>query len=322
MKKTRLIALVLCVVMLLTSLTGCGTKTVMKINGIAVPEGVYTYYYASLYVTGMSYGYETSKIAEMAVAQTMQHVAIKELAKELKLEMTAMENKSVIDSRNAYIEQQGKSEFNRMLQAMNMTKKQYEDMDNTNYMYSKIADYYFGENGVDIPSEEELINDYKENYIRATHILLSTQKTESDEDRAAVKKTAEEVLAKAKAGENFYDLIREYGEDPGVAETPEEGYYFTTGQMVTEFETAAFALAENEISDLVETQYGYHIILRLPMDDAYVSSTVLSDTYYYNYCSAKLADMLNARIASYEVEFTKDFSKIDATEAILYNMGY
>lgn len=72
---------------------------------------------------------------------------------------------------------------------------------------------------------------------------------------------AEEVLKKAKEGADFDALVKEFGEDPGQ---PEEGYTFGPGSMMPEFEKAAFALGLNEISGIVETSYGYHIIKRIP----------------------------------------------------------
>jgi len=99
--------------------------------------------------------------------------------------------------------------------------------------------------------------------VRAKHILLKTIDDTgaplSDDDIAAVKAKAEEVLAKAKANEDFNSLVAQYSED--TASVPQNGELtFTRGQMVTEFEEAAFSMQPGEVSDLVETRYGYHII--------------------------------------------------------------
>lgn len=106
--------------------------------------------------------------------------------------------------------------------------------------------------------------------VRARHILISTQPpppapgAKPDEQPKALskeeaRKKAEEVLAKARKGEDFAALAKQYSDDPGSKDKGGE-YTFAKGQMVPEFETAAFALQPGQISDLVETQFGYHII--------------------------------------------------------------
>jgi len=100
--------------------------------------------------------------------------------------------------------------------------------------------------------------------VRASHILLSTREPETNKDlsedqKAAKRKKAEEVLKRARAGEDFAKLAKEYSEDPGSKDKGGE-YQFSRGQMVSEFETTAFSLKTNEISDIVTTQFGYHII--------------------------------------------------------------
>jgi peptidyl-prolyl cis-trans isomerase C len=100
--------------------------------------------------------------------------------------------------------------------------------------------------------------------VRAAHILLSTRdvttnKELSDEQKAAKHKLAEDLLKRARAGEDFAKLAKEYSEDPGSKDNGGE-YKFPRGRMVKEFETAAFSLNTNQVSDIVTTQFGYHII--------------------------------------------------------------
>jgi peptidyl-prolyl cis-trans isomerase D len=92
--------------------------------------------------------------------------------------------------------------------------------------------------------------------VQASHILF---KTGPDKNEEAVRKKAEEVLAQAKAGADFAELARKYSEDTSAQNGGDLGL-FGRGQMVPEFEAAAFSLAEGQISDLVRTTYGYHII--------------------------------------------------------------
>lgn len=102
---------------------------------------------------------------------------------------------------------------------------------------------------------------FLENYksdevVSAQHILIMNDSKAFDAPRAAI----EEILIRAKFGEKFETLMKEYNEDPGE---DLGGYTFGRGVMVPEFEEAAFALDYNEISDVVESEYGYHIIKRI-----------------------------------------------------------
>ena len=92
--------------------------------------------------------------------------------------------------------------------------------------------------------------------IRASHILLKTE----GKNEAEVKAKAESALKEAKAGGDFAALAKKYSEDDSNAPQGGDLDYFSRGRMVPEFETAAFALAPGEISDLVKTQFGFHII--------------------------------------------------------------
>lgn len=84
--------------------------------------------------------------------------------------------------------------------------------------------------------------------VNASHILV-------EEDALA-----KVVLEKAKAGEDFAELATEYSKDPGSAANGGNLGYFPRGVMVPEFEAVAFTLGVGEVSDIVESQFGYHII--------------------------------------------------------------
>lgn len=100
--------------------------------------------------------------------------------------------------------------------------------------------------------------------VRASHILLMTTdpKTGTEltaEQKAAKRKQMEGLLKRARDGEDFAKLANDFSEDPGSKDKGGE-YKFPRGQMVPEFENTAFALKTNEVSEIVTTRYGYHII--------------------------------------------------------------
>ncbi len=100
--------------------------------------------------------------------------------------------------------------------------------------------------------------------VRAAHILVSTQDAVTRQALSADKKKeklklAAELKTRAEKGEDFAALAKTYSDDPGSKNKGGE-YTFKRGQMVPEFEAAAFSMKTNQISDPVETQYGYHVI--------------------------------------------------------------
>ncbi|NLK40344.1 MAG: hypothetical protein GX303_08925 [Clostridiales bacterium] len=118
-----------------------------------------------------------------------------------------------------------------------------------------------------IPSDEESVMTYlnSDSMIRVVHILIQNDEGDDIDDNRAL---AEDVLAKALSGDDFNSLIRDYSEDYLMTT---DGYYITPLDMIEAFEKAAYELEVNEISDVVETYLGFHIIKRLPKSSTYIS---------------------------------------------------
>ncbi len=94
--------------------------------------------------------------------------------------------------------------------------------------------------------------------VRASHILIKADMKDEAAKAEAMKKI-EDLLKRARAGEDFAELAKQYSEDPGSKAKGGE-YVFGRGKMTPPFEQAAFSLEVGQISDVVETTYGYHII--------------------------------------------------------------
>jgi hypothetical protein len=96
--------------------------------------------------------------------------------------------------------------------------------------------------------------------IRARHILLRTPSDATPAQRDSVRQQAEALRARAAGGESFDALAREHSQDPGSAARGGDLGFFSRGRMVQPFEEAAFELQPGEISPVVETPFGYHVI--------------------------------------------------------------
>ena len=113
-------------------------------------------------------------------------------------------------------------------------------------------------------TEAEIAEQYEKDFgderlASVRHILLRTQ-GKSEEEKAEIRKKMEGLLERARSGEDFAALAKEYSEDPGSKMNGGLYENFEKGTMVEPFEDAAFSVPIGEISDIVETSYGYHIL--------------------------------------------------------------
>ena len=260
---------------------------VMTVNGEEIRADeyagmMYNYmeYYNSMYASfGLTDVWSNEELAP-AMAEMVQSSAQNQVVStrvvmqhfnEAGLSLSYAQQKALEQQLQSTMDQVGGEEtYNYMLGTMGFTPDLYSNMSYSSACYQALNDYYYGDNGVNKPTDEELIAQFEQTYpdaIAAEHILISLTDPETGETRTAdeARALAQEVLDRLNAGENFEDVMNEVSEDPGLASYP-NGYIFVEGQMLQPFYEAALALKEGEVSGLVETTEGYHIIKRVPVD--------------------------------------------------------
>ena len=125
-------------------------------------------------------------------------------------------------------------------------------------------------------SDDELKAQYQQNIqqyevpnrVHVEHILLMTV-GKTDAEVEEIRQRAADVLKQAQKGAKFEDLAKKYSEDPGTKDKGGDLGWITQGQTVPEFEKTAFGLDKGKLSDLVKTQYGFHIIKVLDKETAH-----------------------------------------------------
>jgi len=206
-----------------------------------------------------------------------------------------------------------------------MTPRLYQEMYMAGELNGKLQNLYYGEGSEGYPTDAETLAYAQDElgYYRAKHILLLTKDMEQqvtnedgttgyaplDEATVAEKKAkADDLLAQLRASDDpvalFDTLMKENSEDSGLAANP-DGYTTTKGKMVTAFEDTALSLKDGEISDVVESEYGYHIILRLPLElDEFRSSLV----------GQRMEERSNQWLEEYGIQTNDEYLKIDPSD--------
>lgn len=209
------------------------------------------------------------------------------------------------------------------LASLYITEDHYRYMNVASILFYSIFEHYMGKNASNL-AEEDVINYANDNGIfHAKHILIKTVDDTNqplDEDTVAEKRAqAEALLAELQAvpaeelEEKFDALMQEKSEDPGSTAYP-DGYYFTSGEMVPAFEEATAALEAGQLSGIVESNYGYHIIYRPAMhgDDVYSFN---SDGSPYTLRSvaadALFANITDEWVKELEIEYVNGFDTLD-----------
>ncbi len=299
---------------------------VMTVDGQPVYWEEYFYWLTdAMYLVEYYYGTITDWDAACEFVTTMTYAEyVKEYADGTARMYHSMENKAeelgitLTDEDNEYIDSLWQSDIDSVgseeelieqIETVYLTKDLYYYINTVSVLADAAFTELYGETGEKLDDEEVISYAEDSGYMRAKHILFMTVDEEGnalpDEEIEAQEQAAQEVLAQLRqAQENgedtetlFDELMNEYSEDTGLTAYP-DGYCFICGDMVEEFSTAAEALGEYEISDVVTSDYGYHIILRLPLraDDIPIND----GTNSLRILAA--SDMFNASVSNWSEE--------------------
>lgn len=321
---------------------------VMTINGDDVTWSEFFYMlYSSLYqiqyyigdiywdqecVSGSGMTFEEYTM-QMTTTMLKQLHAIEKKAKELNLTLSD-EDYALIEETIESVKLQNCGEDatdedfkNFLLENVYLTEDVYRFINENSLMYDMVFVETIGAEGEKVTEAE--IQAYIESvpYVTAKHILLMTVDQEtgealSEEEIAQAKETAEQLLEQLQAidkqdqlVETFDKLMHEYNQDPGMAAFP-DGYTFTTNEMYAVFEEAAFALEEYEISGIVESEAGYHILMRLPTTGESIVDLDYTTYSYYSVLAYAATDIYSQRLTQWmeecEISWSDEFKDITA----------
>lgn len=295
---------------------------IMKDNGaIATFDGgkvtkkEYQVYYEmfSSYLT--AYGYDSESIPEEILLKAAQDKMIVTDAKKAGVKLSK-ENKAEVDkifNNKEYIDY-FKNNYNfsidtlRQIYYNDYVIQQYIEKLAAEADDAVIEEYIKSQYG---DTEELDMNEYD-----TSHILFSFTKDDgsimSDTEKAELKAKAQEVLAKALAGEDFANLAKEYSNDTGTAENGGQYIMYMDGNTVQEYSDAVAKMKVGEVNaQLVESAYGYHII---KLNAVTENGRIKSETLRENYANTLFTNIVSEKNLEYDVEKLKEFVKsIDAS---------
>jgi peptidyl-prolyl cis-trans isomerase C len=156
-------------------------------------------------------------------------------------------------------------EYSKQLVSLGITHKELRKEMETSLRMERLLQKHIGE--IDEPTEAELESFYGKNrekfeqpeMVRASHILIKADRGESEPERIAKRLEAVKILGEIHNGADFASMASKHSACPSKERGGDVGY-FPRGRMVEQFENAAFSLEPGEISDVVESPFGYHIV--------------------------------------------------------------
>jgi|LSQX01.3.fsa_nt_gb parvulin-like peptidyl-prolyl isomerase len=307
-------ALALLMLIPLASCSDENNPTVAKVGGKAVKLDEYRYFYLNYKrdADGGDEGFWGENPTEITEIETLVEQALKnsraleKLAKKYGVSLSAEEKEAIdADIEALILEQGGEEAFEAQLKESYLTKEVLRLLITRSVLEPKLRDMMCSEMSNIIDSTDAALErDIPLNFIRVKHILIKTgalaaemveytgEPVRTDEESSAL---IHKIYDEATAGGDFDALVKEYNED--TAMNPDDGYYITHDEFLEAFDEAAFTLAEGEMSGIIKSPNGYHIIKRYPMEEEYINDYFeeLRDKYksrrYYEILTETAAEL-------------------------------
>lgn len=294
-----------------------GDETMLTVNGAVIPADLYLYFLAvnCAYLTQMYQADVTDyadQLKEDSKTVTAYYKLLEAKCEELGCPLTDEQQTEL----NETLMAEGQETYDQRKTINGLSDETMKFVYSINYFYNNVLDATIGQ-----PTEDDL-----NNYVYQTrHILLKTVDTSGtptvqedgsyaypalDEATIAEKKAlAEDILAQLNASDDpstlFNDLMNEYSEDEGLEDSP-DGYTATLGQMVPAYEEAALALDYGQVSGIVESEYGYHIIIRDKVAD--------TSQYVDSWREYQMGQQVDQWIADADIQTTEALDNLDVAD--------
>jgi parvulin-like peptidyl-prolyl isomerase len=328
MKKTfRLLCLLIVCIMAASLFTGCAPRrkagdppiftsdkrVVIKIGDYNVTYDFYRFLFLNskdFFDNGdASYwqeeGNDAEKVKEYVLDSLLELYAYFTLADKYDVKLSNADIREINDelksAKSGYTDEEFKTEIataylNEELYLFSLKTQKLKQL-----IYSKLISETEGVIKVDDSTLDKAL---ETDFARASHILFTYNNETEKEKKKAL---AESVLEKLKNGEDF-EALKEKHSDDNSLKGNRDGYYFTHGEFQNMFEYAAFDLEIGEISEIVTTNVGMHIVKRLPLEEEYINQHY--EELRMQCITAKFYDLVNGVKKGLKVEYKDEYKAI------------
>lgn len=298
------------------------SDTAVTVNGVDISNDEFFYwlsyycynaaYYGSFY--GYDMDFSDAEIRQDMIDSTTDAVAYHAVLRQMCEKENVVPNETQLAEVQQQIDENG---LDYLLKSYGVTEPTLRRIAEDNYLFTNYSDKKVGQ-----PSEADLEQYVSDNGIFSVkHILLRTVDENNnplgDSEIAEKRTKAEDLLAQLKAANDlettFDTLMNENSEDTGLAYYPDGYTYDKDDSLVDGFREGVLALEPGQMSDIVETSYGYHILLRLPVD---------ANSYHDEWLSEKGEALVRAEVDKADIKVSDGINNLDLKNFYNRYMAY